>query len=164
MSDSASSFPPGTVTSGLIMGRYAVIPADGVPCIHPGCLSHIKHPCEGCGRIGGKATSYAAEAVIERLRSAYMLARHRLVMHLADGSSGGPEQHNHDHETVALWEALQRAIGDEDVLRRTAMDGLLVYANHRDDCRVFQIGTMNAKPEDCTCGLEATRGRLRRKS
>lgn len=23
------------------------------PCAHPGCLSHVTHPCEGCGRIGG---------------------------------------------------------------------------------------------------------------
>jgi hypothetical protein len=29
------------------------IPPDGVPCDHPGCLSHVTHPCEGCGRIGG---------------------------------------------------------------------------------------------------------------
>lgn len=27
--------------------------ADGEPCDHPGCLSHISHPCEGCGRRGG---------------------------------------------------------------------------------------------------------------
>lgn len=27
---------------------------EGVPCKHPGCLSHISHPCEGCGRIGGR--------------------------------------------------------------------------------------------------------------
>lgn len=27
---------------------------DGVPCDHRGCLSHISHPCEVCGRIGGK--------------------------------------------------------------------------------------------------------------
>lgn len=26
---------------------------DGVPCFHPGCLSHITHACEGCGRVGG---------------------------------------------------------------------------------------------------------------
>ena len=26
---------------------------DGEPCKHIGCLSHIIHPCEGCGRIGG---------------------------------------------------------------------------------------------------------------
>ncbi len=31
------------------------IPPDGVPCRHPGCLSHISHPCEGCGRIGGRS-------------------------------------------------------------------------------------------------------------
>jgi hypothetical protein len=24
------------------------------PCGHPGCLSHITHPCEGCGRTGGR--------------------------------------------------------------------------------------------------------------
>src|ERR1019366_5691030 len=23
---------------------------DGEPCKHKGCLSHITHPCEGCGR------------------------------------------------------------------------------------------------------------------
>ncbi len=24
------------------------------PCSHPGCLQHVSHPCEGCGRIAGK--------------------------------------------------------------------------------------------------------------
>lgn len=28
---------------------------DGVPCSHPGCLSHVSHPCEGCGRVAGHA-------------------------------------------------------------------------------------------------------------
>lgn len=27
---------------------------DGEPCNHPGCLNHLTHPCEGCGRIAGK--------------------------------------------------------------------------------------------------------------
>ena len=27
---------------------------DGEPCGHPGCLAHISHPCEVCGRIGGR--------------------------------------------------------------------------------------------------------------
>ena len=26
---------------------------DGQPCEHRGCLNHLSHPCEGCGRIGG---------------------------------------------------------------------------------------------------------------
>jgi len=25
----------------------------GEPCGHPGCLSHVSHPCEGCGRVAG---------------------------------------------------------------------------------------------------------------
>ena len=30
---------------------------DGEPCAHAGCLSHISHPCEYCGRIGGVSKS-----------------------------------------------------------------------------------------------------------
>lgn len=26
---------------------------DREPCDHPGCLSHVTHPCEGCGRVAG---------------------------------------------------------------------------------------------------------------
>ena len=41
------------ITRGLNnIRKYRVIP-DGQPCDHTGCLSHISHPCEGCGRIGG---------------------------------------------------------------------------------------------------------------
>ena len=28
--------------------------SSGEPCSHPGCLSHVSHPCEGCGRIEGR--------------------------------------------------------------------------------------------------------------
>jgi len=42
-------------------GRFTRIPftggaivAEGEPCGHPGCLNHVSHPCEGCGRIAGK--------------------------------------------------------------------------------------------------------------
>lgn len=31
---------------------------DGQSCGHSGCLSHVSHPCEGCGRIAGKSTIY----------------------------------------------------------------------------------------------------------
>jgi hypothetical protein len=31
---------------------------DGEPCSHRGCLNHISHPCEGCGRIAGKTSTY----------------------------------------------------------------------------------------------------------
>ncbi len=31
---------------------------DGEPCKHKECLNHISHPCEECGRIGGKGIVY----------------------------------------------------------------------------------------------------------
>lgn len=34
---------------------------NGQPCSHKGCLSHISHPCEGCGRISGKGIVYELE-------------------------------------------------------------------------------------------------------
>lgn len=38
------------------------------PCLHPGCLSHVTHPCEGCGRIAGRyqATPQELEFVDSR--------------------------------------------------------------------------------------------------
>jgi hypothetical protein len=30
--------------------RTAVIEGMRGPCTHPGCMSHVSHPCEGCGR------------------------------------------------------------------------------------------------------------------
>lgn len=35
---------------------------DGVPCSHRGCLHHVSHPCEGCGRIAGMSSPKAANA------------------------------------------------------------------------------------------------------
>lgn len=31
---------------------------DGQPCSHRGCMAHISHPCEGCGRMGARGTVY----------------------------------------------------------------------------------------------------------
>lgn len=36
---------------------------DGEPCRHPGCLSHCSHPCEGCGRIGGRGKVNADDEI-----------------------------------------------------------------------------------------------------
>lgn len=43
---------------------YPTLP-DGVPCDHPGCLSHISHPCEGCGRINGRNAPSPSSAVAD---------------------------------------------------------------------------------------------------
>jgi len=41
--------------SGLSVGLAAKSLPDGVPCEHRGCLHHVTHPCEGCGRIAGRS-------------------------------------------------------------------------------------------------------------
>jgi len=30
----------------------------GIPCNHPGCLNHVTHPCEGCGRVAGRPKEF----------------------------------------------------------------------------------------------------------
>jgi len=40
------------IIKSYIYGEWPLL-KDGEPCHHRGCLSHISHPCEGCGRVGG---------------------------------------------------------------------------------------------------------------
>lgn len=59
------------------------------PCKHPGCLNHLSHPCEGCGRIGGRnVTEIIATVTAERdsqkaQKDAAYLERNKLVALLA---------------------------------------------------------------------------------
>ena len=36
------------------LANVKVLHQDGVPCGHPGCASHLIHPCEACDRIGAR--------------------------------------------------------------------------------------------------------------
>ena len=44
---------------GILMAKVKY--NEGQPCEHTGCLNHLTHPCEGCGRIGGKGIIYELE-------------------------------------------------------------------------------------------------------
>lgn len=39
----------------LPLPNYTKQVRDYEPCSHPGCLSHVTHPCEGCGRMAGRS-------------------------------------------------------------------------------------------------------------
>jgi len=41
-------------TEFYISKYFKITYEDGQPCKHPGCLKHMTHPCEGCGRIAGQ--------------------------------------------------------------------------------------------------------------
>jgi hypothetical protein len=57
--------PPGQVDGGPDLQAYLEWREslkDGEPCgRHRGCLNHISHPCEACGRIGGKKAAAPAQ-------------------------------------------------------------------------------------------------------
>ena len=40
---------------------------DGEPCDHPGCLQHVSHPCEGCGRIAGIASVVISQVFYKKI-------------------------------------------------------------------------------------------------
>jgi hypothetical protein len=37
--------------SEFVLREKGIVYGDGEPCHHPGCKSHVSHPCEGCGRV-----------------------------------------------------------------------------------------------------------------
>lgn len=37
---------------------------DGVPCIHNGCMNHVTHKCEYCGRVECRGDAYVPIATI----------------------------------------------------------------------------------------------------
>lgn len=69
-------------------GRRAL--PDGVPCGHAGCLSHLSHPCEGCGRIGGRRPIYNMEdnAVAQKNRGGSVPSWVRKMKKWLDGEMG----------------------------------------------------------------------------
>lgn len=50
---------------------------SGEKCLHFGCLSHISHPCEGCGRIGGRGDVLVTNNPLYLLRDSSARLEHR---------------------------------------------------------------------------------------
>jgi len=44
---------PGCTRHIIVVGGEWRLWQDGQPCSHPGCLSHVLHRCEVCGRVAG---------------------------------------------------------------------------------------------------------------
>lgn len=84
---------------------------DGVPCSHPGCLAHVSHPCEGCGRIAGRrilplpadlaARLDGIKNTVARLANAHEF--HQALLVISD-----PEVGYEKVETVALDAAVAK--------------------------------------------------------
>ena len=43
----------------------------GQPCSHPGCVCHLSHPCELCGRIAARGYSWISAAKVEAARALF---------------------------------------------------------------------------------------------
>lgn len=49
-SEPASEIAAGRELAFKVAGLMGIEIMDDIPCDHPGCLHHVLHPCEGCGR------------------------------------------------------------------------------------------------------------------
>jgi len=77
---------------------------DPKPCAHPGCLSRVSHPCEGCGLVWGTEIIEAQAEQIAKLRE--------VLSDLMDVQNGSPlPKYTEDWEeaTAAADEILSEA-------------------------------------------------------
>lgn len=45
--------------------ELVVVFKDREPCKHTGCLNHVLHPCDGCGRIAGNGEVKLSKSLLE---------------------------------------------------------------------------------------------------
>ena len=53
-------------------------------CCHPGCLHHVTHPCEGCGRVMGQPTRPRVNELQEALRSIIDVRKTGIAMNMPE--------------------------------------------------------------------------------
>ena len=46
---------------------------DGEPCNHKGCLNHVTHPCDGCGRRGAGLIKQAQDSTNKKEKAKQVL-------------------------------------------------------------------------------------------
>ena len=62
---------------------------DGISCNHKDCLNHVTHPCECCGRIGGKTIEldpYHFHEAIDRVEMLREITENSLQSHVVIAS------------------------------------------------------------------------------
>jgi hypothetical protein len=99
---------------------------DGVPRKHLGCLSHITHPCEGCGRIGG-VSKIVKEGLSVREKIGLRDSVMELMFKMSEGNPGAMS---------VLMQILQNS---EDVLTILDLDdmnirGSQIWVGFKDYC------------------------------
>jgi len=71
----------------------------GEPCSHPGCMSHVTHPCEGCGRQWGQPRGPTERADFEE---DVMAKRSRLPSLAEQRAKFGPSADRQGTEWAAI--------------------------------------------------------------
>jgi len=81
---------------------------DGEPCKHSGCLSHVSHPCEECGRIAGH----------------YPMTMLQKIQIMIEDNEGETDSYGLASDITALIDGLEDSAYDEG-----RHDGLQEYLN-----------------------------------
>lgn len=99
---------------------------DGEPCEHPGCLSHVSHPCEGCGRKAGRTPDPLKRlAEIEAGHAATTGAQWRRE---------GPVRFHHGQ---TIWSGAARLFGNQ--FECTEADFQFVLDSHANTPRMVAV-------------------------
>jgi len=116
---------------------------DGEPCDHKGCLHHLTHPCEGCGRLGGISGNWA-QAEKNRLKEIQDRYNYCHNTFLPKLETIGKVVHE---DIPYLLAALKEAQRRERVLR----EALDIAAKHISQDPNYDICPSDKGYRDCCC-------------
>jgi hypothetical protein len=74
------------------------------PCHHPGCWSHVSHPCESCGRSWGSVRLEVLDVKVEQVQDITPEACIAEGIRPRGDSSSAP--FNAEHDFRALWDSI----------------------------------------------------------
>lgn len=137
---------------------------DGEPCGYPGCLNHVSHPCEGCGRIGGKSLWEMPNNIKQALSESLGFESLAAVLTAVDHETHLPT----DFETTSAVKNCTKLIEhlhSKGLLReekeciwikRKGIDHLIVTCDNAKSAEVSESVKHHKATHCCFCGSKIT--------
>ena len=114
----------------------------GEPCNHPGCLSHVTHPCEGCGRVAGRGSVRISKGPLGETRDIWLIKRISPDEPLLDSKS------NRSWNEERRWtQEYTAAFFEESIAERQTRELAEHYHDSVDEADILICGNSRGFPE-----------------